>query len=83
MKRFLKQLRTGLLFFLLNCLAFCAGYISSHGFTLIPNSQGWETVQIAFGTLLMACFSGFVVWSVGYIIETLKTKWEDTKDDNN
>ena len=80
MKRFLKRLRTGLIFFLLNCFAFCTGYVSYIGFTLIPNSQGWEAIQVAFGTLLMACSSVFAIWSVGYIIEI---KLEDTKDDNN
>lgn len=89
MKRFFKNLGTGILFFLISCCCSCLGVAAYYGFTSIGSCTGWEAIGLCFVAMVMVFMAVLTVYCMGVIpndtIDRLKQKvkdLEDTEDDN-
>jgi hypothetical protein len=78
MKQFLKNLGTGLLFFLLSFCSSCFGLAAYYGFVAISETSGWTAIGLCLVSIVMALIMGFLVYCMGLIpndtIESLKGK---------
>jgi hypothetical protein len=89
MKRFFKDLGTGIIFFLIYCCCSCFGVAAYYGFTSIKSCTGWETIGLFLVSVVMVLMAVSLIYWMGVIpndtIERLKQKikdLEDTEDDN-
>lgn len=85
MKQFLKNLGTGLLFFLLSFCSSRFGLAAYYGFSAISETSGWTAIGLCLVSVVMVLMMGSLIYCMGLIpnttVESLRHKITELEEE--